>query len=192
MRLKRFLDVVFSAVMLLAVCPILPIIALMIKLESKGPVFFKQERLGLNERTFDLIKFRTMIINAEQETGPVWADTDDSRLTRVGKILRKTRLDELPQFINVIKGEMSLVGPRPIRRHFADIFAEKFPFYRLRFKVKPGITGWAQVNMDYVNTERDQYEKLEYEFYYIFHKSFFLDFFIILKTIQCVMKLRGG
>lgn len=189
---KRIMDFLFSACILVLSSPLFLITALLIKLDSKGPVFFKQERLGQFERPFTLRKFRTMVDKAEQQTGPCWATENDPRFTKVGKLLRKTRLDEFPQFINVLKGEMSLVGPRPIRQYYADIFSEKFPFYRLRFKVKPGITGWAQVNMAYVNTEEDQYEKLEYEFYYLYHQSLFMDLFIILKTIQSVIKMRGG
>lgn len=192
LHLKRVLDILISILILLWTAPVVGLIALAIKLDSEGPVFFTQERLGQFEKPFTLLKFRTMVDNAEKDCGPCWASENDSRFTRLGKILRKTRLDEFPQFINVLKGDMSLVGPRPIRRHFADMFNEKFPFYRLRFKVKPGITGWAQVNMDYVNTEDDQYEKLEYEFYYLFHQSIFLDLFIVLKTAQSVLMMRGG
>jgi lipopolysaccharide/colanic/teichoic acid biosynthesis glycosyltransferase len=186
------MDVIVSTVILLIFLPFFLAIALLIKLDSKGPVLFRQERLGMNETPFTLLKFRTMVDNAEQKCGPCWAMKNDPRLTKTGRILRITRLDEVPQFFNVLKGDMSLVGPRPIRKHFADIFAEKFPFYRLRFKLKPGITGWAQVNMDYVNTDEDQYDKLEYEFYYLYHQAMFLDFFILLKTAQAILKMRGG
>jgi exopolysaccharide biosynthesis polyprenyl glycosylphosphotransferase len=189
---KRIMDVAVSICVLLLSSPLFLLTALLIKLDSRGPVFFRQERLGEFERPFTLMKFRTMVDNAEQKTGPCWAKDNDPRFTRVGKFLRKTRLDEFPQFINVLKGDMSIVGPRPIRQHFAEIFARKFPFYRLRFKVKPGITGWAQVNMNYVNSDEDQYEKLEYEFYYLYHQSLFLDLFIILKTVQSVVRMKGG
>jgi exopolysaccharide biosynthesis polyprenyl glycosylphosphotransferase len=191
-KCKRLMDVLVSTAILLCAFPLFLVIALLIKLESKGPVLFKQERLGMNETPFTLLKFRTMVDDAEKQCGPCWAAENDPRLTRLGRILRKTRFDELPQFLNVLKGDMSLFGPRPIRRYFADIFIEKFPFYRLRFKVKPGITGWAQVHMDYVNTEKDQYDKLEYEFYYLYHQSMFLDLFILLKTIQAMLKMRGA
>jgi lipopolysaccharide/colanic/teichoic acid biosynthesis glycosyltransferase len=133
-----------------------------------------------------------MVEDAEKDCGPRWACEDDPRITRVGKILRKTHLDEFPQFLNVLKGDMSLVGPRPFRKVFTDMLAEKFPFYRLRFKVKPGVSGWAQVNMDKGNTDQGQYEKLEYEIYYIYHQSIFLDLFILLKTLQAVIKMKGG
>jgi exopolysaccharide biosynthesis polyprenyl glycosylphosphotransferase len=191
-KCKRLMDVFVSSGILIGALPFLLVIALLIKLDSKGPVLFRQERLGVKEVPFTLLKFRTMVDNAEQKCGPCWAMKNDPRLTKTGRILRKTRLDELPQFFNVLMGDMSLVGPRPIRKYFSDIFTEKFPFYRLRFKVKPGITGWAQVNMDYVNTEQDQYDKLEYEFYYLYHQSMFLDLFILLKTLQAILKMRGG
>ena len=189
---KNVMDIAMAMTVLTMTSPFLLLVALLIKLDSKGPVFFSQERLGLNERPFTLYKFRTMVVDAEKHVGPCWAGENDPRFTRMGRFLRQTRLDEFPQFINVLKGEMSLVGPRPIRRYFADIFAEKFPFYRLRFKVKPGITGWAQVNMNYVNTEDDQYEKLEYELFYLYHQSLFLDAVIVLKTIQSMLRMKGG
>lgn len=192
LQVKRIIDFTISLLVLITTFPVFLLVSLLIKIDSKGPVFFKQERLGLDEHPFTLLKFRTMIDNAEKETGPCWACENDVRSTRLGKFLRKTRLDEFPQFINVLKGDMSLVGPRPIRKHFADIFTEKFPFYRLRFNVKPGITGWAQVNMDYVNTEADQYNKLEYEVYYLYHQSIILDLFILLKTLQSMVHMRGG
>lgn len=192
LHFKNVLDIVLSFTILFLSSPFLLLVAVFIKLDSKGPVLFTQERLGLYEKPFTLYKFRTMVVDAEKDMGPCWAGKNDTRFTRMGRILRKARLDEFPQFINVLKGDMSLVGPRPIRRYFADIFAEKFPFYRLRFKVKPGITGWAQVKMGYVNTDEDQYEKLEYELFYLYHKSLFLDALIVLKTVQSMLKMRGG
>jgi exopolysaccharide biosynthesis polyprenyl glycosylphosphotransferase len=191
-KCKRLMDVFISAAIIIGALPLLLAVALLIKLDSKGPVLFRQERLGIKETSFTLLKFRTMVVDAEKQCGPCWAEKNDPRLTKIGRILRKTRLDEMPQFLNVFKGDMSLVGPRPIRKYFADIFNDKFPFYRLRFKVKPGITGWAQVNMDYVNTEQHQYDKLEYEFYYLYHQSMFFDLFILLKTVQAILKMRGG
>jgi lipopolysaccharide/colanic/teichoic acid biosynthesis glycosyltransferase len=132
-----------------------------------------------------------MVDNAEKDSGPKWSSSIDPRITRVGSILRKTRLDEIPQFINVLRGEMSLVGPRPIRKYFADILAEKFPFYRLRFIVKPGLTGWAQVKSDYAGSEQGQFEKLQYELYYIQHQSLMMDIIILLKTVQTVLARPG-
>ena len=191
LRLKRLLDLTVSAAGLIVSGPLLLIIALAIKSTSKGPVFFRQERLGMNEKPFTLLKFRTMVDEAEKETGPKWSSSDDPRITGVGRFLRKTRLDEIPQLINILRGEMSLVGPRPIRKHFADRLAEKFPFYRLRFSVKPGITGWAQVNGDYAGSDEGQLEKLEYELFYIQNQSIFLDLFILLKTVQTVIFRPG-
>lgn len=191
-HLKRLLDVTVSSLALFLSSPLLLLIGLMIKMDSKGPVFFRQERVGRYERPFMLLKFRSMIDYAERDTGPRWADEMDTRITRIGKLLRKTHLDEFPQFINVLRGDMSLVGPRPFRKVFTDMLAEKFPFYRLRFKVKPGLSGWAQVNMSKGNTDEGQYEKLEYEIYYIYHQSIFLDLFIVLKTVQSILKMRGG
>ena len=190
-NIKRIMDIVLSLITLILLSPIFLILSLAIKLDSKGPVLFKQERLGVNEKPFRVFKFRTMIDNAEKETGPKWSSTDDPRITRVGWFLRKTRLDEIPQFINVLRGEMSLVGPRPIRKHFADMLAEKFPFYRLRFLVKPGLTGWAQVKGDYAGSEEGQFEKLQYELYYIQRQSLLMDLIILLKTIQTVLSRPG-
>jgi len=191
LRIKRLFDVTFSIVGLLLFIPVFLIIAIAIKRNSKGPVLFKQERLGRNEKPFTLLKFRTMVHNAEEDTGPKWSSSNDSRITRVGRFLRKTRLDELPQLINVVKGDISFVGPRPIRKHFADLLAEKFPYYRLRFMVRPGISGWAQVNGDYAGSEEGQLEKLEYELFYIQNQSIFLDLYVLLKTIQTVIFRPG-
>jgi exopolysaccharide biosynthesis polyprenyl glycosylphosphotransferase len=190
-NLKRVVDVLAASVGLILSIPFFIIIPVVIKLTSRGSVFFLQERLGLNERPFIVMKFRTMIDGAETETGPQWSSAHDPRVTRVGRFLRKSRLDELPQLINILKGDMSIVGPRPIRKYFADIFSEKFPFYRLRFTAKPGITGWAQVRGDYAGTEEGQLEKLEYDLFYIQNRSVFLDCFIILKTIQTVLLRKG-
>jgi exopolysaccharide biosynthesis polyprenyl glycosylphosphotransferase len=191
-QVKRLIDIAVSVLALLVSAPVCLLVALLIKLDSRGPVLFRQERVGQYEKPFMLLKFRTMVEDAEKDCGPRWACEDDPRITRVGKILRKTHLDEFPQFLNVLKGDMSLVGPRPFRKVFTDMLAEKFPFYRLRFKVKPGVSGWAQVNMDKGNTDQGQYEKLEYEIYYIYHQSIFLDLFILLKTLQAVIKMKGG
>jgi len=190
-HLKRLLDVTVSILVLFLSSPLLLLIGLLIRMDSKGPILFRQERVGQHERPFMLLKFRTMIDDAEKQTGPRWASEADPRITRIGKVLRKTHLDEFPQFINVLRGNMSLVGPRPFRKVFTDMLAEKFPYYRLRFKVKPGLSGWAQVNMSKGNTDEGQYEKLEYEIYYIYHQSIFLDLFIILKTVQTVIFRPG-
>jgi exopolysaccharide biosynthesis polyprenyl glycosylphosphotransferase len=171
--------------------PLMILSALAVRISSKGPVLFKQERLGLNEIPFVLLKFRTMIEDAEKSTGPKWASENDPRITKVGRILRKTRLDELPQLFNVLKGEMSFVGPRPIRRHFADMLSQEISNYGIRFKVKPGITGWAQVKGGYAGTKKGQKEKFEYDLYYILNKSIWLDLLIILKTFKTVLLRKG-
>ena len=176
--------------MLLAL-PFLLISALAIKLDSAGPVFFIQERLGQNEVPFRLYKLRTMIHNAEQFTGPQWSTEDDPRITRVGRVLRKLRLDELPQLFNVLKGEMSVMGPRPIRKHFADVLAQEVPYYRLRFLAKPGLTGWAQVNYDYAGSKEGQSEKLQYDLFYLVHQSIWLDLYILFKTIKVMVWGKG-
>ncbi len=189
--LKRILDLFLAIVGLVLSAPLLLLIALAIKLDSRGPVFFRQERLGLNGVPFTTIKFRTMVQDAEARSGPVWAREDDPRITKVGKFLRKSRLDELPQLINVLKGEMSFVGFRPIRQHFAQMLAQQIPFYSLRFTIRPGITGWPQVKYDYAGSEEGQLEKFQYELFYLQNASPLLDAYVILKTVQTVL-FRGG
>jgi exopolysaccharide biosynthesis polyprenyl glycosylphosphotransferase len=189
--INNILDKCFALCGILLSWPLMILSALAVRISSKGPVLFKQERLGLNEVPFVLMKFRTMIEDAEKSTGPKWASDNDPRITKVGKILRKTRLDELPQLFNVLKGEMSFVGPRPIRRHFADMLSKEISNYGLRFKVKPGITGWAQVNGGYAGTKEGQKEKFEYDLYYILNRSIWLDLLIILKTFKTVLLHKG-
>jgi exopolysaccharide biosynthesis polyprenyl glycosylphosphotransferase len=190
-KMKKIIDKVFALIGIILTCPLMLLAALAIKLTSKGPTFFKQERLSQNERPFTLIKFRTMIDNAEKLTGPKWASEDDPRITKVGRFLRKSRLDELPQFFNVLKGDMSFVGPRPIRKQVADMLAKEFPYYRLRFTIKPGLTGWAQVRGDYAGSKEGQFEKLQYDLYYVQNQSILFDLFISLKTVQTVLFRRG-
>jgi exopolysaccharide biosynthesis polyprenyl glycosylphosphotransferase len=190
-RLKKLLDILFSAALLTIAFPLCILIALAIKLDSKGKVLFSQERLGLRKHPFICYKFRTMKMGAEEETGPRWSSKDDPRITRVGKILRKMRLDELPQLWNILKGNMSFVGNRPIRKYFADQLAEMIPYYDLRFLVKPGLTGWAQVNQGYSGSEEGQFEKFQYELFYIKKMSIFLDLFIVFKTVKTVIKRKG-
>lgn len=187
-NLKRLIDLVGAGVGLAVLLPVFIAIIILNKLTSKGPVFFLQERVGFQERPFRLIKFRTMVEDAESKTGPQWASKEDPRVTKVGKFLRKTRLDELPQLINVLKGDISFVGPRPIRKCFADIIEEKLPFYSLRFTVKPGLTGWAQAHYDYGGTIEGHIEKFQYDLYYLKHVSLLLDLFILLKTIQTLIR----
>jgi lipopolysaccharide/colanic/teichoic acid biosynthesis glycosyltransferase len=166
------------------------IVSLGIKLNSKGPVFYVQERVGEDHKLFRLFKFRTMVVDAEKGE-PKWAEENDPRVTKVGKILRKVRLDEWPQLLNVIRGEMSLVGPRPEREYFIRKLEETIPFYSMRFSVKPGLTGWAQVNYPYGSSVEDALEKLQYDLYYIKNMSLLLDFRILLKTARTVLFWRG-
>jgi exopolysaccharide biosynthesis polyprenyl glycosylphosphotransferase len=191
MRIKRVLDVILSLLLLITGLPLFFIIGVAIKLDSKGKVFFMQERLGINKRPFKCIKFRTMVENAEYETGPIWSREDDHRITRMGRLLRKTRLDELPQLWNILKGDMSFVGPRPIREHFAARLSKSIPYYSLRFSVKPGLTGWAQVNYDYAGSEAGQLEKFQYEIFYIENMSLLLDLLTLFRTLQKVVTVEG-
>lgn len=176
---------------LFVLLPLGPLIAALVKLDSKGPLFYLQKRVGKNERVFSVIKFRTMCQNAENGQ-PVWAKEQDERITRVGKILRKFRLDEITQFINVLKGDMSLIGPRPERPEFVSTLAKEIPFYNYRHLVKPGITGWAQVNYQYGNSVDDALEKLQYDLYWIKNRSFWLDLKIIFKSIKVVLTGFGA
>ncbi len=189
---KRTMDIVLSILCLILFSPLLLLAAIAIKLNSRGPVFYSQERVGLDERPFTLYKLRSMFDNAEAESGPVWAGNDDPRVTPIGKFLRKFRIDELPQLFNVLRGEMSMVGPRPERPFFTGKFKETVPYYHLRFAVKPGITGWAQISFPYAATDDDAVQKLEYELYYIKNISPLFDFEILLLTIKTVLLGRGS
>lgn len=189
---KRLLDMMASLILLIMMLPVMLLVAIIIKLNSKGPVLFKQERLGIDGEIFTLLKFRSMRENAESNSGPVWAKEDDDRVTRIGKIIRKTRLDELPQLINVLKGDMSFVGPRPERPFFVQQLKEKIPYYSLRESVRPGVTGWAQICYPYGASVKDAYEKLQYDLYYIKNISFLLDLTIIFDTIKVVLLGRGS
>jgi len=186
LKVKRLIDVMSSLLILLISLPLWPFISLMIKLNSPGPIFYRQRRLGKNESTFLLYKFRSMIHEAEKN-GAVWAEQDDDRVTGAGKILRKLHVDELPQLINVIKGEMSLVGPRPERPEFVEELKKEIPFYSLRHFMMPGLTGWAQICYPYAASLKDAKEKLEYDLYYISHMNLLLDMRILLKTVQIVI-----
>lgn len=180
--LKRIMDCFLSSIIIILVSPILLVIALIIKLDSPGAVFYKQNRVGENGNIFRLLKFRSMIDNAEGTTGPVWAKQNDTRITRTGRILRTTHLDELPQLFNVLSGDMSLVGPRPERPYFVEKLAFQVPNYCQRLQVRPGITGWAQVNYKYDTTIEDVQRKLEFDLFYINNMSSFLDLKIIFLT----------
>lgn len=188
---KTTLDFLFGLVGFLLLCVVTPIIALLIALDSPGPIFYSQERVGLRGKPFRIYKFRSMRTDAEIKGQPIWAQAGDSRVTRVGRFLRATHLDELPQLFNILRGDMSLVGPRPERVAFVTALEKKVPFYRQRMAVKPGLTGWAQVEYHYGNSDNDALIKLQYDLYYIKHQSFILDVIIILKTVTEVLSLRG-
>jgi exopolysaccharide biosynthesis polyprenyl glycosylphosphotransferase len=189
--LKLILDVICATTLAVFAAPILVVIAIAIKLDSPGPILFRQTRVGLNGTIFSLWKFRTMYLDAERSTGPVWAADRDLRVTPVGKFLRSYRLDEIPQVLNVLHGEMSFIGPRPERPNFVELLREKIDYYALRLCVKPGITGWAQVMRPYGASIQDAYEKLEYDLYYLKHMSLAVDFKILLKTVPVVLGGRG-
>ena len=176
----------------IATAPIMLLVAVVIKMSSRGPVFFRQRRVGRNGSEFTLYKFRSMYANAEASTGAVWAVRDDPRITPVGRVLRKLRLDELPQFFNVIKGEMSIVGPRPERPEFVETLIQQIPYYRQRHCVKPGITGWAQINHKYGDTIEDTVRKLEFDLYYIKNLAPSLDVYIIFHTLKVMLLSRGA
>ncbi|MCA9189989.1 MAG: sugar transferase [Pirellulaceae bacterium] len=184
---KRFIDVFFGVLGLLLSAPLVAIAFVLIKLESHGPVFYSQIRVGQFNRNFRIYKLRTMVQNAEQG-GAAWAKTGDSRVTRIGRILRKTRLDEVPQFWNIICGDMSLVGPRPERPEFVSMLRTKIPFYVQRHLVKPGLTGWAQINYPYGASVEDAMHKLTYDLYYVKRASLWLDVQILLRTVGAIMK----
>ena len=188
---KRLVDIVVALLVLLPLLPAWVLVALIIRLDSPGPTFFVQERIGKKGKAFNLVKFRSMIPDAERDTGPVWAQPDDVRVTRLGKMLRKLRIDEVPQFINVLRGEMSLVGPRPERSFFVEQLKNEVSFYTRRLLVRPGITGWAQVRHRYDRSLEDVVEKIRYDLYYLENMSLTLDFKIILRTIVVALSGKG-
>ncbi|HKC10484.1 MAG TPA: TIGR03013 family XrtA/PEP-CTERM system glycosyltransferase, partial [Vicinamibacteria bacterium] len=190
---KRVVEFVGASLLALAFAPILALVALLIRLDSRGPALFRQPRVGLQGRVFELYKLRTMRIDAEAATGPAWASPDnDPRVTRVGRILRKLRLDELPQFFNVLKGDMSFVGPRPERPHFVEKLRQVIPYYDERHTVRPGITGWAQVKFGYGSTIEDTECKLQFDLFYLKNMSLFLDLAILLDTLKVMLLGRGA
>jgi sugar transferase (PEP-CTERM system associated) len=189
--LKRLFDLILAIVLILLTAPLMLAIAAIIKLDSAGPAVFSQERIGLRGRRFTLFKFRSMRLDAEKTSGPTWARNNDDRITRIGRFLRKARLDELPQIFNVFRGEMSFVGPRPERPYFVDLLTGKIPYYDVRHYVKPGITGWAQVMYPYGASVEDAYNKLQYDLYYVKNISFGLDVLVMLKTIKVVVSGEG-
>ena len=189
---KRAIDLVVSAVVAVIAAPIMLLVALAIRLTSQGPIFYHQRRVGLHGHVFTVHKFRTMKIDAERHTGPMWSTANDDRITSIGRLLRRTRLDELPQLWNVLLGEMSFVGPRPERPEFVSQLTEKIPFYGQRHVLKPGLTGWAQVRYTYGASVEDAIEKLQYDLYYIKNLSVALDVVIMLETIKTVILRRGA
>lgn len=190
--LKRLQDIVLAVLGGVLALPLALLVALLIRLDSRGPVLFRQERVGQDGEAFTLIKFRSMQVDAEADTGPIYAETDDPRITRVGRMIRRTRLDELPQLINVLKGDMSFVGPRPERRFFVEQFEKEIPYYTRRLSVKPGVTGWAQVKYPYGATAEDAVEKLRLDLYYVKNMSSLFDLFIILQTVKIVLLGQGA
>jgi len=188
---KRIFDIFASAILLIVGMPIMLLTALAVKATSKGPVFYRQERIGQLGRTFKVIKFRSMNQNAEADGVPRWAQKDDVRVTPVGRFIRKTRIDEIPQIFNVLRGDMSFVGPRPERPFFVEQLTKKIPLFNKRHTVKPGITGWAQLNYPYGASEEDSRRKLEYDLYYIKNYSVFLDLLILIQTIRVVLWAEG-
>jgi len=190
--IKRSLDLVLSFIMLIIFLPLFVVIAILIKIDSPGPVFFSQERVAENRKTYRVHKFRSMVADAEKQSGPVWANNDDDRITGVGRVIRKWRFDEIPQLWNVLQGEMSFVGPRPEREFFVKKLEEIIPYYGERFTVKPGITGWAQVSYGYGASVDDAIEKLNYDLFYIKNMSIFMDLMIVMRTIKTVLVGKGA
>lgn len=186
--LKRFIDVIIAFIAIIVCMPIWLVVGMLIKVDSRGTIFYTQSRTGKEEKLFNILKFRSMITNAESETGPIWSDSDDKRITRFGKILRRFHLDETPQLINILKGDMSIVGPRPERPFFIEKLKEEYPFYSRRLKIRPGVTGWAQINQSFDTNIKDVHQKLKYDFYYIENLNLRLDFHIIFRTIWVILK----
>ena len=189
---KRLFDVFFASLLLTLALPVMGLAAALIVLESGFPILYRQERVGRNGRLFHVIKFRSMRTDAEKDGRPRWAMAGDDRITRVGRILRKLRIDELPQLISVLKGDMSLVGPRPERPFFVDKLVREVPFYGVRHSVKPGLTGWAQVRYHYGATVEDSAEKLQYDLYYVKNHSLLLDLLILIETVGVVLTGKGA
>ncbi|MGE5683200.1 MAG: sugar transferase [Bacillota bacterium] len=190
-KMKRLMDIIVSLIILIVSFPVTFVISILIKLDSKGTILYKQSRVGLNGKEFNVYKFRSMRSDAEKLTGPVWSQKNDPRITRVGRFIRKVRIDEIPQMINVLKGEMSLVGPRPERPYFVEKLSQEIPLYKKRLKVRPGVTGWAQVKHKYDENIEDVKTKLRYDLFYIENMSLRMDFKILFRTVFVVLFGKG-
>jgi len=191
---KRFFDVIASIVLLIATWPmmLLTIIAIWLEEGFRAPILYRQQRIGINGQSFDVLKFRSMSIDAEKDGKAVWAKQNDSRVTRVGNFIRRCRVDELPQIINVLKGDMAFVGPRPERPQFVDQLSQRIPHYAARHQVKPGIAGWAQLCYPYGADDNDARQKLQYDLYYVKNHSMFLDCLILVQTVEVVLFGKGA
>lgn len=189
---KRIFDIVCASILIALALPVMFVVAILIALEDGLPLLYRQERVGLNGRLFNVIKFRSMRRDAEKDGKPIWAKVRDSRVTRIGLLIRRLRVDELPQLFSVLKGDMSLVGPRPERPFFVDQLTKEIPFYAVRHSVKPGVTGWAQVRYHYGATVEDSAEKLQYDLYYVKNHSLFLDIVILFETVGVVLTGKGA
>ena len=189
---KRVVDLLVACALIVFTLPLLAIVALAIKCDSPGPILYRQERVGLGGRRFMLLKFRSMVQNAESDGQPVWAAEKDVRVTPVGRIIRRLRIDELPQLLSVLRGDMSMVGPRPERPYFVNKLTDVIPFFAERHKVKPGITGWAQINYPYGASIEDAREKLAYDLYYTENRRLSLDLAILISTVRVVVSQQGA
>jgi sugar transferase (PEP-CTERM system associated) len=189
---KRLFDILCALFLLVISAPVMVVTMILIAIESPGSVFYRQQRVGLDGKAFDVVKFRSMRVDAEQDGKPQWAAKSDSRITEVGSIIRRLRIDELPQLFNVLRGEMSVVGPRPERPFFVDKLTQEIPYYAVRHSVKPGITGWAQVRYHYGSTVEDSQEKLQYDLYYVKNHTLFLDILILFETVAVVLTGKGA
>lgn len=189
---KRIFDIVCALLLIVVAAPLMVLAAIAVKLDSRGPALYRQERLGQDGRPFVVAKFRSMRVDAEKDGKPRWASVHDDRVTRIGQFMRKTRIDELPQLFNVLRGEMSMVGPRPERGYFVEQLTQQIPFFAVRQSVKPGLTGWAQVRYQYGATVEDSIEKLQYDLYYVKNHSLFLDLMIIFETMVVVLTGKGA
>ena len=188
---RRVASMCVAAVGMILFLPLFPIVVALVRLSSPGPIMFRQTRVGLRNKNFTVLKFRTMIQNAEA-TGAAWATNDDPRVTRIGRFMRKTRLDEVPQLWNVVRGDMNLVGPRPERPEFVPILSQEMPYYHLRHMIRPGLTGWAQVRYGYGGTVEETRHKLEFDLYYLKHMSLGLDLLIMFQTVKTILRRRGA